>query len=234
MAMERTSRLSGNKEGTWYAHRQPLHSQCIYGAQNHTDTIIVAVWSLAESNGTIGCHYRSCTRINLSSIAQGMRSYRCATQNKTRRCNKQRLMIPVPCSLFPLPTSLPKVWRRAFNEAGALAPLLYLLSPPAYDGPEGSAVHGVETLTPATTGTRSGSLNRRVPSFLLTSGPTSGGGVRDADIGIGGGISKRVVMGGERPLLEAGPAARTQATRMIQVLIAGSAGVAPVVRPQVS
>lgn len=69
-------------------------------------------------------------------------------------------------------------------------------------------------------GTRSRSSRRSTP-FSMSSAPM-------------GGIGLKRALRGERPAVAAGDAARTQAARMVQVLIVGSAAVAPAVRPQVT
>lgn len=118
---------------------------------------------------------------------------------------------------------LPQVWRRAFNETGALAPLLYLLSPPTYACFDGDYDSGMDSL--AGCSTRSSGI-RRVPS-LLSSSASGAAGVRDENS-----VLTRISTG-ERPVRAAGTAARAQAIRMLQVLITGSAAAAPAVRPQV-
>lgn len=130
---------------------------------------------------------------------------------------------PSPLSLPLPPTAKPQVWRRAFDESGAFAPLLYLLSPPMYACFEGEHDYGTDPV--AGVSIRSPVI-RRVPSFLSSSASGAVGLREDVSTG-------KWVSSGEKPAVAAGPAARTQATRMLQVLIAGSAGVAPVVRPKV-
>lgn len=115
------------------------------------------------------------------------------------------------------------MWRRAFNDTAALAPLLYLLSPPTYACFDGDDDPGIDSL--ASVSTRSNGA-RRTPS-LLPSSASGAAGVRDESS-----VFTRICTG-ERPVKTAGPAARAQVIRMLQVLITGSATAAPAVRPQV-
>ncbi|CAM9109555.1 unnamed protein product, partial [Hapterophycus canaliculatus] len=149
-----------------------------------------------------------------------------------------------------------QVWRRAFNESGAFAPLLYLLSPPAFTLSEAAsasslsypiadvAFGGVSSSGGGGGGggnsgfsSRGGlSLSRRSASFSMSSSGPAGIAAAAREIASsssgGVGVNANRVSTGERPAVAAGAVARTQTARMLQVLIAGSAAVAPAVRPQ--
>ncbi len=157
------------------------------------------------------------------------------------------------CLLWPClvaQTCILQVWRRAFHESGAFAPLLYLLSPPAFATAEAGPASASASSMPRPTGdTAPGNASggggrpvyRRSASFSLSSSGPAGtiAGVTREDGGGGGSGGARAstattrVSTGERPAVAAGVVARTQAARMVQVLVAGSAAVVPAVRPQV-